>query len=58
VKKVIEGMTTTETPVAHVNSVVPIIPIALEVAASIDNVVFLVQLVKSIREMGYGPYLG
>jgi hypothetical protein len=51
-------MTTTETPVAHVNSVVPIIPIALEVAASIDNVVFLVQLVKSIREMGYGPYLG
>lgn len=41
-KEVIEGMTTTETPVAHVNLVVPTIPIALEVAASIDNVVFLV----------------
>ena len=57
-KEVIEGMTTTETPIAHVNSVLPTIPIALEVAASIENIVFLVQLVKSIREMGCGPYLG
>lgn len=55
VKVVIEGMASTTT---HATPTVPTTLANLEISTITDNVALLVQLVKSMREIGYKPYMG
>ena len=57
VKAVMEGMANVATPMPA-PPLAPIIPTILEAATATNEVVQLVCLVKSMREMGCEPYLG
>jgi hypothetical protein len=57
VKAIMEGMANAATPM-QAPSPAPIIPTISEAAPTTNDVVHLVRLVKSIREMGCEPYSG
>jgi len=57
VKVVMEGMANAATPMLAPPPA-PIIPTVSEAATSTNDVVHLVRLVKSMREMGCEPYSG
>ena len=57
VKAVMEGMANAATPIPA-PPLAPIIPTISEAAIATNDVVQLVRLVKSMREMGCEPYLG
>jgi hypothetical protein len=59
VKAVMEGMANAATPMpAPAPAPAPIIPTVSEAVTAKNDVVQLVRLVKSMREMGCEPYLG
>ena len=55
VKAITKGMTST---IPHTVLTTPTPLATLGIYATTDNVVLLVRLVKSMREMGYKPYMG
>jgi len=57
VKAIMEGMANAATPIPAPPPT-PIIPTISEVATTTNDVVHLVRLVKSMREMGCEPYSG
>jgi hypothetical protein len=57
VKAVMEGMVNAATPMPAPPPV-PIIPTVSEAATAINDVIQLVRLVKSMREIGCEPYSG
>jgi hypothetical protein len=57
VKAIMEGMANAATPMPA-SPPAPIIPTVLEAATTTNDVVHLVCLVKSMREMGCEPYSG